>query len=29
VPVSDVPDGREYEEAAKPGLYTLDIDTGE
>lgn len=29
VPVSDVPDGREYDEPAKPGLYALDIDTGE
>jgi len=29
VPVSDVPDGREYEEPAKPGLYALDIDTGD
>lgn len=29
VPVSDVPDGRTYDEPAKPGLYALDIDTGE
>lgn len=28
VPVSDVPDGRTYEEPAKPGLYALDVDTG-
>ncbi len=29
VPVSDVPDGRDYDEPAKPGLYALNIDTGE
>lgn len=29
VPISDVPDGRTYDEPAKPGLYALDIDTGE
>lgn len=29
VPVSDVPDGRSYDEPAKPGLYALDVETGE
>lgn len=29
VPVSDVPDGREYDEPAKPGLYALDLTTGD
>lgn len=28
VPVSDVPDGRTYGEAARPGVYALDIRTG-
>ncbi len=28
VPISDVPDGRTYQEAARPGLYALDIRTG-
>jgi polyvinyl alcohol dehydrogenase (cytochrome) len=28
VPVHDAPDGRHYDEAAKPGLYALDIETG-
>ncbi|MCP5180511.1 MAG: PQQ-binding-like beta-propeller repeat protein [Pseudomonadales bacterium] len=29
VPVSDVPDGREYDVPARPGMYALDIATGE
>jgi len=29
IPVSDVPDGRKYPEPAKPGLYALDVNTGE
>ena len=29
VPVSDVPDGRDYDVPAKPGIYALDIDTGD
>jgi len=29
VPISDAPDGRQYSEPAKPGLYALDIRTGE
>ena len=29
VPVSDVPDGRTYSVPANPGLFALDIDTGE
>ena len=29
VPVSDVPDGRTYSEPARPGLYALDIRTGD
>ena len=29
VPVSDVPDGRNYDEPARPGLYALNIDTGD
>lgn len=29
VPVSDVPDGRTYDEPAKPGLYALDVTSGE
>lgn len=29
VPVSDVPDGRDYDEPARPGLYALDIETGD
>jgi len=29
IPVSDVPDGREYDEPARPGIYALDADTGE
>jgi polyvinyl alcohol dehydrogenase (cytochrome) len=28
VPISDAPDGRTYTEAAKPGLYALDLETG-
>jgi polyvinyl alcohol dehydrogenase (cytochrome) len=28
VPVSDLPDGRVYDEPARPGLYALDIRTG-
>ncbi len=28
-PVSDRPDGQEYEDPARPGLVALDIDTGE
>lgn len=28
VPVSDVPDGRKYDEQPRPGLYALDIRTG-
>jgi polyvinyl alcohol dehydrogenase (cytochrome) len=28
VPIHDAPDGRHYEEAAQPGLYALDIETG-
>ncbi|MEN3973700.1 PQQ-binding-like beta-propeller repeat protein [Emcibacter sp. SYSU 3D8] len=28
VPVSDAPDGRTYGEAARPGVYALDIKTG-
>lgn len=29
VPVSDVPDGQEYDMDARPGMYALDIATGE
>jgi len=29
VPVSDVPDGNDYDEPPRPGLYALDIRTGE
>lgn len=29
VPIDDKPDGRKYTEPAKPGLYALDIRTGE
>ncbi|MGI9327914.1 MAG: PQQ-binding-like beta-propeller repeat protein [Pseudomonadales bacterium] len=29
VPISDTPDGREYDEPARPGLYALDLKTGE
>jgi len=29
VPVSDVPDGNEYDIAPRPGMYALDIATGE
>lgn len=28
VPINDAPDGRHYDEAAKPGLYALDLYTG-
>jgi len=28
VPIHDAPDGRQYEEAARPGLYALDLKTG-
>jgi polyvinyl alcohol dehydrogenase (cytochrome) len=28
VPINDAPDGRHYEESAKPGLYALDLYTG-
>lgn len=29
VPVSDVPDGRDYDEPARPGVYALNVDNGE
>ena len=29
IPISDVPDGRSYERPANPGLFALDVDTGE
>ena len=29
VPISDTPDGREYDEPARPGMYALDLGTGE
>ena len=29
VPISDMPDGREYDHPTKPGLHALDIRTGE
>lgn len=29
VPISDPPDGRTYDEPAKPGLYALDLETGQ
>jgi polyvinyl alcohol dehydrogenase (cytochrome) len=29
VPISDTPDGREYPEPARPGLYALDLKNGE
>ncbi len=29
VPVTDMPDGREYSEPARPGLYALDMKTGD
>ena len=29
VPVSDVPDGRKYDTPANPGLFALDVETGE
>jgi len=28
IPVSDVPDGNEYDEPARPGLYALEVATG-
>jgi polyvinyl alcohol dehydrogenase (cytochrome) len=28
-PVSDVPDGNQYDEEARPGMYALDVKTGE
>ena len=28
VPISDTPDGRTYQEAARPGMYALDLATG-
>jgi polyvinyl alcohol dehydrogenase (cytochrome) len=28
VPISDMPDGREYDEPMRPGLYALDAETG-
>jgi polyvinyl alcohol dehydrogenase (cytochrome) len=28
VPINDAPDGRHYDEPAKPGLYALDLNTG-
>ena len=29
VPINDAPDGRQYDESAKPGLYALDLRTGQ
>jgi polyvinyl alcohol dehydrogenase (cytochrome) len=29
VPISDTPDGREYPEPARPGMYALDLKSGE
>jgi polyvinyl alcohol dehydrogenase (cytochrome) len=29
VPISDVPDGRVYDEPARPGVYALNVDNGE
>lgn len=29
VPISDAPDGREYDEPARPGVYALNVDNGE
>jgi polyvinyl alcohol dehydrogenase (cytochrome) len=29
VPIGDLPDGKTYEEPAQPGLYALDLETGE
>ena len=29
VPITDTPDGREYPEPARPGMYALDLGTGE
>lgn len=29
VPITDMPDGREYTETAKPGLHAIDVATGE
>ncbi len=29
VPINDAPDGRQYQEPAKPGLYALNLHTGE
>jgi polyvinyl alcohol dehydrogenase (cytochrome) len=29
VPISDAPDGRTYDEPARPGLYALDMKTGQ
>ncbi|GAB4142437.1 MAG: PQQ-binding-like beta-propeller repeat protein [Sphingomonadales bacterium] len=29
VPVSDVPDGKSYDEPPRPGLYALDVKTGQ
>jgi len=29
VPISDAPDGRDYDEPARPGVYALNVDNGE
>ncbi len=29
VPISDAPDGRDYDEPARPGIYALNVDNGE
>ncbi len=29
VPISDTPDGRQYAEPARPGMYALDVSSGE
>ena len=29
VPISDTPDGREYQEPPQPGMYALDLSTGD
>jgi polyvinyl alcohol dehydrogenase (cytochrome) len=29
VPISDTPDGREYQEPPRPGMYALDLSTGD
>ena len=29
MPISDAPDGRDYDEPARPGVYALDVDNGE